>query len=126
MKSLLSTSCVVLNLLAVKNCSVEAKDILLDTRAGKLQVADMNGFENETIKLNGHVSKYKDEDFEGLFKYLAEDTCDGPNLLMCDVGDKNSVPVEDYLLNIDQCLHNNNCLSYHQILSYKHKLNEND
>ena len=44
---------------------------------------------------------------------------------MCDVGDKNAVPVEDYLLNIDQCLHNNNCLSYHQILSYKHKVNDN-
>ena len=61
----------------------------------------MNEAEQESIKLNGHKTKYTDEDFDGLYKYLAEDTCDGPNLLMCDVGDKNAVPVEDYLLNID-------------------------
>ena len=31
--------------------------------------------------------------------------------------------VKLYLLAIDRCLLRNSCLNYHQILSYKHKLN---
>ena len=34
--------------------------------------------------------------------------------------------VEPYLLKIDSCLLENHCLNYHQILSYKHKLNSNE
>ena len=31
--------------------------------------------------------------------------------------------IQDYLLEVDSCLLDNKCLNYHQILSYKHKIN---
>ena len=64
---------------------------------------------------------YTDADFEGLFEYLEEDTCNGPKLVTCEIGDMDNVPVEEYLLNIDNCLNENKCLSHHQILFYIHK-----
>ena len=68
---------------------------------------------------------YEPEDFEGLFTYLAEDECDGPKLMTCKVGDKDTTDIDTYFLNIDDCLYSNDCLSYHQILSLKQKLNLN-
>ena len=41
--------------------------------------------------------------------------------MICDVGDKDAIPVEDYLLNIDECLEKNKCLSHIQILTYYNK-----
>ena len=68
---------------------------------------------------------YEPEDFEGLFTYLVEDECDGPRLMTCKIGDKETTEIDKYLLNIDDCLYSNDCLSYHQILSLKQKLNMN-
>ena len=56
--------------------------------------------------------------------YLEVGTCDGPGLMTCQVGDKSAIVNEQYLLNIDACLHDNQCLSFHQILSYTHKMNQ--
>ena len=56
-----------------------------------------------------------------MFEYLEEETCNGPELVTCEIGDMDSVRVEEYLLNIDNCLNENMCLSHHQILFYIHK-----
>ena len=56
-----------------------------------------------------------------MFEYLEEGTCNGPELVTCEIGDIDNLPVEDYLLNIDNCLNENRCLSHHQILFLRHK-----
>ena len=53
--------------------------------------------------------------------HLEKEECKGPELMVCEIGDKDALPVEDYLLNIDECLEINKCLSHIQILTYYNK-----
>ena len=83
-------------------------------------------YARSTIEIvDPQVKVYEPADFDGLFTYLMEDECDGPKLMTCDVGDKDTTDIDTYFLNIDDCLYSHDCLSYHQILSLKQKLNLN-
>ena len=65
---------------------------------------------------------YTDDDFFGLFEDL-EAECKGPSLVKCQVRPVTKENISDYLLDVDQCLLTNTCLSYHQTLAFKHKKN---
>ena len=43
---------------------------------------------------------------------------------MCEIGDQETLTSDKYLITIDICLHDNDCLSYHQKLTYLHKINQ--
>lgn len=90
-----------------------------------LQADEMVHTEEETAmtSLADSMTVYKREDFEGLFTYL-ETNCNGPGLMACQLDDKLTTSADAYLLEVDDCLYANSCLSYHQILTYNQKLNE--
>ena len=75
---------------------------------------DSSFLQDETLQLKD--TTYTHDDFNGLYTYLRAETCDGPTILKCEAGYTDSTPVNEYLVNIDTCLYDNSCLSYHQIL----------
>jgi len=59
---------------------------------------------------------YSNDQFEGLYKYLEETTCDGPKLLEFEIEvavTQDDEAVKTYLNAVDLSLYASLCLSYH-------------
>ena len=94
--------------------------------AAKAGMFDAQKVVHEDKTLSG---SYEDDDFDGLYQFLYEKNCNGPELVHCvsestghyteRVGNE---AIQAYLRDIDACLFSSDCLNYHQILSYKNKL----
>ena len=59
---------------------------------------------------------YSNDQFEGLYKYLEETTCDGPKLLELKIEVaviQDDEAVKNYLSAVDLSLYASQCLSYH-------------
>ena len=107
----------------VKRSILIAKQIVLiiSTNLVCNAVATNSNFSLEKSNHQAQQTTLTDDDFVGLFMHLEKEECKGPELMVCEIGDIDALPVEDYLLNIDECLELNKCLSHIQILTYYNK-----
>ena len=83
---------------------------LLGLTGGCLILSEMAEARNTGGSSNQET--YTNDDFVGLFQNLAN-TCKGPDLMKCQVRTVEEDNIDEYLLDIDECLEDNSCLSYH-------------